>query len=159
MKKIISIALLTLLTLLLLASCANTGYKNDAAVGDLAAAVDKDLGADNFTVMNEAYLKGAMKLDTSLFSDYVVKLSAQGVNIDEYGIFKAADEASVASVKEALEGYIKLRKDSWMDEYMPEEKPKLEAAELKVCGLYVMYAILDDASKKTAFDNFENALK
>ena len=159
MKKIISITLLSFITLLLLASCAKTSYKSDVSVSDLAAAIDKNLGADNFTAMNESYLKGAMKLDAALFSDYVVKLNAQGVNIDEYGIFKAPDENSVDSVKEAVEGYIKLRKDTWMDEYMPEEKPKLEAAEVKVCGLYVMYAILDDNSKKTAFDDFENSLK
>jgi hypothetical protein len=42
---------------------------------------------------------------------------------------------------------------------MPHEKPKLEAAEIKVCGLYVMYAILDDASRQTALSDFEKALK
>ncbi len=160
MKRTISLILLTLLSLSLLAACsAKETYRSDVKVSDIAAAVDKNLDAESFAAMNESYLKGAMKLDTALFDDYVVKLNAQGVNIDEYGIFKAPDEGSVSSVKEAVEGYIQLRKDSWMDEYMPHEKPKLEAAEIKVCGLYVMYAILDDASRQTALSDFEKALK
>jgi hypothetical protein len=34
------------------------------------------------------------------------------------------------------------------DEYMHEEKPKMEAAELKVCGLYVMYVSWMMASRR-----------
>ena len=46
-----------------------------------------------------------------------------------------------------------------MDEYMPEEKPKLENAEVKTVGNYVMYAILSDDGKKSAFGAFEKSLK
>jgi len=88
-----------------------------------------------------------------------VKINAKGVNIDEYGVFKAADEKEAASVKAAAEGYLRFRLDTWMREYMPEELPKLENAQVKVCGSYVLYAILDEDAAQAVFDAFEAALK
>ena len=41
---------------------------------------------------------------------------------------------------------------------MPEELPKLEEAQVKVCGEYVMYAILSDETAGDAFAAFESAL-
>ena len=41
---------------------------------------------------------------------------------------------------------------------MPEEKPKLESAEVHVKGDYVMYCILSDKDKTAAFKAFEDAL-
>ena len=57
-----------------------------------------------------------------------------------------------------IEDYLKVLQDSWMN-YQPEEKPKLDGAEIKVVGDYVMYAILSDADRATAFKAFESALK
>ena len=42
---------------------------------------------------------------------------------------------------------------------MPEEKPKLTQAEVKVCGLYVIYAIVSDDARGKILTDFENALK
>ena len=109
--------------------------------------------------MKESYLSGPMKMDTILFADYLVKINAYGANIDEYGIFKARDEKGVADVKKEAEDYLQMRKDTWMEEYMPEEKPKLMAAEVKVCGLYVLYVIVSDEVRSPILSDFENALK
>jgi hypothetical protein len=159
MKKT-SVLFLLILIVSLSASCAKkTEYRSDVSMDDISAAVETSLDSGSLTPMEEAYLKGAMKLDTSLFDAYVVKINAYGVNIDEYGIFKAPTKADVVSVQKAVEDYLKLRLDTWMDEYMPEEKPKLEAARVKTCGLYVMYAILSDTQRDAAYTGFENALK
>ena len=72
----------------------------------------------------------------------------------EVGIADANFAAQVLT-----EGYLQLRADSWMDEYMPEEKPKLTAAEVKTSGNYVMYCILSDTDKSAAFGAFESSLK
>ena len=106
----------------------------------------------------ETYISGSMKMDVSNYDGYDVKINSQGVNIDEYGIFKAKDNTQVAALEQAVNDYLQFRKDIWMDEYMPEEYPKLENAEVKTVGNYVMYAILSDSSKKSAFDAFEKSL-
>jgi len=163
MKKIIALALI-LATIFTLCACSKGSetkveYKTDVAVSELSEQITAVNDGWNFIAMDENYIAGAMKLDVSGYSDYVVNINAFGTNVDEFGIFKAKDEASVAAVKADAENYLKFRLDTWMEEYMPEEKPKLEKAEVKVCGLYVMYAILDDASRADAFAAFETALK
>lgn len=163
MKKFIALALI-LASLFTLCACSKGSetkveYKTDVAVSELSGQVSAVNEGWNFIAMDESYISGAMKIDVSEYADYVVNINAFGTNVDEYGIFKAKDEASVAAVKEDAENYLQFRLDTWMEEYMPEEKPKLEKAEVKVCGLYVMYAIVDDATRADAFTAFENALK
>ncbi len=158
MKKIA--LLLSVLALLgLFTACGSkTEYRDDLKVSNLSGIVEGSMDKSSLAEMNSGYLSGAMHLDPSIFADYVVKINAYGVNIDEYGIFKARTPEEVADVKEAVEGYLQLRKDAWMDEYMPEEKPKLENAEIKVCGRYVMYVIMDDDTRQSALNYFESAL-
>ena len=159
MKKLIGI-LLILAALLTLGACGKKDeWRSDVPLSTLAAAVEKHLDGGSLAAMQESYLKGSMKLDPSLFSEWLVKINAYGANIDEYGIFKAPDEAGVAKVKQAAEDYLKLRRDTWMEEYMPEEKPKLTKAEVRVCGLYVIYAIVAEDVRGPILQDFEAALK
>ena len=159
MKRSICI-LLCLAALLCLGACGKKEtWRTDVPLSTLAEVVEKHLDGGSLAAMQESYLKGAMKLDPAIFSDWLVKINAYGANIDEYGIFKAPDEAGVAAVKQAAEDYLKLRRDTWMEEYMPEEKPKLTQAEVKVCGLYVIYVIVSDDARGKILTDFENALK
>ena len=159
MKKTICILLILAAALSLGACGKKAAWRSDVPLSTLAETVEKHLDGGSLAAMQESYLKGAMKLDPAIFADWLVKVNAYGANIDEYGIFKAPDEAGVAAVKQAAEDYLKLRRDTWMEEYMPEEKPKLTQAEVKVCGLYVIYAIVSDDVRGKILTDFENALK
>ena len=159
MKRTICL-LLILAALLALGACGKkAAWRTDVPVTTLAEAVEKHLDGGSLAAMQESYLKGIMKMDPAIFSEWLVKINAYGANIDEYGVFKAPDEAGVAAVKQAAEDYLKLRRDTWMEEYMPEEKPKLTQAEVKVCGLYVIYLIVGDDVRGPILTDFENALK
>ncbi len=159
MKKTL-VFLLLIAALCSLAACSQkAAYRDNVSMEDLAAAVEKHLDGESLAEMKESYLSGPMKLDTILFADYLVKINAYGANIDEYGIFKARDAAGVAPVQKEAEDYLQMRKDTWMEEYMPEEKPKLMEAEVKVCGLYVLYVIVSDEIRPSILTDFENALK
>ena len=144
----------------LFTSCAKsrTQYKDDVSVTRLAEVADSCLETDALAVMTESYVKGAMKMEPALFAEYTVKVNAAGANIDEYGIFKAKKESSLKAVKEEVKAYLQMRKDTWMEEYMPEEKPKLVSTEIKTMGLYVMYAILSDNSRAAVFLEIESQL-
>lgn len=134
-------------------------YSNDVAVADLVTAADTALGdSEPLTAVPDDYIKGMMQIDTAAFEEYVVKIRASGTNIDEYGIFKAPSAESVDSVKEIVSGYLDMRLDVWMEEYMPEEKPKLENATVKTMGRYVVYCILSDEAKDTVFTAVDNML-
>lgn len=164
MKRTISLVLLAVLCVGLLCACNNgtdtPTTKTDVSVTDLAAKVDEAIGAgENMAARDEDYIQGMMKMDVSNYSEYIVKTNAMGTNIDEYGIFKAADETQAAEIAQAVDAYLKMRNETWMEEYMPEEHPKMEAASYEVCGLYVMYAVLADDAKTAAFGAFTGALE
>lgn len=150
-----------LLIFSILAACGgkSTEIRNDIAVLDVSAAVAAVLSEDDALVsVPDSYISGSMKMDVSNYEGYDIKINSKGINIDEYGIFKAKDSSQVAALEQAVNDYLQFRKDIWMDEYMPEEYPKLENAEVNTFGNYVMYAILSDSSKKAAFDAFEKSL-
>lgn len=133
--------------------------RNDVAVSDVSAAVASVLSGDELLSAPETYISGSMKMDVSDYDGYEVKINSQGINIDEFGVFKAKDSSQVAAVEQAVKDYLQFRIDIWMEEYMPEEYPKLENAEIKIAGNYVMYAILSDDGKKAAFNAFEKSLR
>ena len=161
MKKKSTLLIVFVLVLsMLLTACGGGSVKNDVAVSELGKAIDEAIGNSGDMVdAPGSYITSSMKLDLSNVSEYTVKINSRGVNIDEYGIFKAADEAQLKELQTLVDNYLKFRIDTWMVEYMPEELPKLQNAEVKVVGNYVMYAILSDSGKSAAFSAFEDALK
>ena len=156
-KRLLS-ALLFLCLLLCLCAC-GAKYRDDVPLSRFTAVIDARMGAGDLAEMNSGYISGAMHLDPNSFGGYVVKLNAKGVNIDEYGVFRTPENGKVADVKDAVEGYLKLRRDSWMKEYMPEEKPKLDKAEAKVYGNYVIYVIAGDDVRESVYQDVEKILK
>ena len=161
-KSVIAAFFALILTLpLILASCGadSVTYSSSISTDDLASAADAALGfGETLTEVPDDYIRGMMAIDTSAFADYTVKIRASGANIDEYGILKAPEGVAVSEIESIAKDYLAMRLDIWMDEYMPEEKPKLEKATVKVMGSYVIYCILDDAAKDTAFGAIEAEL-
>lgn len=154
-----ALLIIFVLVLSLLSACGKSDVADDVPVEDIVQKVDEALGNDGTLVAVDAdYIKGYMRMDVSDYAGYVVKINAFGANIDEYGIFKGADENQTRKIAKAVEDYLQMREDTWMVEYMPEEHPKLLAAEHKTLGNYVMYAILWEEEKATAFDAFTAAL-
>lgn len=68
-----------------------------------------------------------------------------------------ADQA--ATIKAALDKYLEYRESVWMDEYLPDEKPKLDNAVVWRQGNYVMYAILGDSDRAAVKQAFESCFE
>lgn len=150
--------IIIVLTLFILASCG--GAADDVPVNDITQKIDSAIGDDGEMIsVDEGYIEGSMKMDVSAFSEYTVKINGYGVNIDEYGVFKGADKNEAKEIENAVNSYLQMRVETWMTEYMPEEFPKLQEAEVETVGNYVMYAILSDEDKAAAFSAFEDCLK
>ena len=82
-----------------------------------------------------------------------------GVGIDEYGIFRMKEESGIEGMKSAIQDYIDSAKLSFNENYAPNEKPKLDNAEIRVFGKYVVYAVLSEDDKNVLFSALETALK
>ena len=153
--KIISLLLAAAMLAALLCACG--GSAKNVPVSELSDKVCAALGKSDMADPGANYVKGYMKHEASELGEYVIMKNVMGTNIDEFGIFKAGN-LSTAELKEMIEGYLQILVDSWMN-YQPEEKPKLDGAEVKVIGDYVMYCILSDADRDAAFGAFSDALK
>lgn len=157
-RRTVSLILAAAALCLLLCACG--GSKAGVPVADIAAKVSEAIGkTDSLVAVDSSFIKGYMKTDVTQFGDYTLQVNAYGANIDEFGIFKAGESMKAADIKAVVEAYLQLKLDTWMDEYMPEEKPKLTSAQVKVNGDYVMYCILSDEDSKAAFAAFEDCLK
>ena len=155
-KKIISLLLVMAALCALLAGCGGSKVK-DVPVSELADTVAKALGKSDMETIPDNYVKGYFRHDPSELGDYAILKNVMGTSIDEFGVFKAG-AMTADELKTMVEDYLKVLQDSWMN-YQPEEKPKLDGAEIKIVGDYVMYAILSEADRATAFKAFEGALK
>lgn len=153
----ISALLALCMTLCLFAACG--GVKDNVPVTEIVTAVDQAVGAENLVPVEENYIRGRLKLDVSGCAEYTVKINSMGTNVDEYGLFKAKDEDAAKALSAAVQRYLDERLSTWMDEYMPEEKPKVENASVKTQGVYVMYTILSEKGAAAAFKALDNAVK
>lgn len=159
MEKIMkpaSALLAAILICLLLMGCGSGGAK-DVPVSQITDAVENAIDGDHSLVDADTIFLGFTKLDADALGEHAVMINAVGANVDEYGVFKAG-AMSARDLKSAVDNYLSLRLDAWMEEYMPEEKPKLANAEVRTKGDYVMYCILSDADKTAAFKAFEDTL-
>ncbi len=158
--KFICLSLALIMLLGLFAACGGgIAARDDVAVKDISSAVAGALGGENYVEPPESYVTGSMKLDPAAFAEYSIQMNSKGINIDEFGIFKGSDAKQTANIETAVKDYLAYRVDGWMPEYMPEERPKLDNAQIKTMGNYVMYVILSDDDSKTALGEFEKALK
>jgi hypothetical protein len=134
--------------------------EKEPEISAIAEKIDAAIGnSGDMIAVEEDYIRGAMKMDVSAYAGYCVKINAYGANVDEYGIFKGADARQAEEIKKAVDAYLKMRIDTWMDAYMPEEKPKMAAAELETKGNYVCYCVLSEEKKAAAFKAFQDAFK
>lgn len=163
MKKIIRISAIILVIAMMacvFSACGGKTEDKNVPAADIAAAVANKIGkTDAMSAVDANWVKGWMKVDASEFGDFAVYLNSYGANVDEFGIFKAGENMSAADIEKTVQSYLDLKLASWMDEYMPEEKYKVEDASYEVVGNYVMYCILSGEDSEAAFGVFKEMLQ
>ena len=104
----------------------------------------------------EFYFEGA----DAIVSEYTIQMSATSTNINQFGIFRVKDGEAEA-MKAICESYIETSKARWVAQanYIASEHPKMEGAEVRVYGNYVVYTMLTTEDKATAFATVEELLK
>ena len=154
MKKYIALLLVLALCLGVFSACGAGSETADPGLDTVVAAIEGVVSTDGMAQMDADYIKNMFNLTTEDYEQCLVMSTNVGTSIDEFGIFKGADETQAAALKTAVEEYLQFRLDSWMPEYLPEEFPKLQGAQLWAEGDYVMYAILSDDAKAAAGEAF-----
>jgi len=127
----------------------------DAKIVELAEDISKRREDITLVKMTEAYVSGVMSVDVSKMEEYAVYVDASGTSVDEYGVFRAKEDEG-DNVQKMLQDYLDMRLDTWMDEYMPEEKPKVKNAKIKNNGDYYIYVILSDSEREEVLSQFDD---
>lgn len=157
MKKSIALILVLITVLCLCAACGDdTAKSTDPGMDAVSTAVKNAADSEIMTDIPESYMQSMMKLSAENYSECYARISSVGININEYGVFKTDDPDAM---KDLLHAYLEYREEIWMDEYLPEEHPKLQNAQVWVMGDYVMYAILDSETMDAAETAFKGCFE
>lgn len=168
MKRIITFTLTILMILTALVSCGDK-YRDDltsAQVMDtIKAAIPSEEG---YRQVSDGYISASMWGDqyTVLLEntvDHCIIVSEKSdMNIDEVGVFHVKDGVNIQELKAIVEAYVEgqaLRFRDLLISYNPDELPKLDEAEVEVCGNYIYYSILSEARTEAAENAFEGAIE
>ncbi len=159
--RLVSSALsLLMLAALLLTACGEdpVTYKTDVAAVSLLDVCASPLASySQLSAADEDYITYRMMLDTASVASYAVHIQNAGTSIDEIGIFQCISD-DTAAVTAMVEDYLTRRNEEWTGQYLVEEYPKLENAEYRVIGRYVVYGILSDTDKDALFSAIESYL-
>ncbi|MGI6463785.1 MAG: DUF4358 domain-containing protein [Candidatus Scatomorpha sp.] len=147
MKRIL-IFLMAALLLFGVSACGKKEVK-DPGMEAIDGAIMKLMTSDGSqTVELDAdYVSTIVKISSDEYVEMNCRKAAASLSMDEWGIFKAKDEAARKNLETKLDAYLKARIESWMPEYLPDQRPKIEKSELYVAGNYVIYMILSEEHK------------
>ena len=161
MKKHVFLAL-TLTFSLLICGCSREKYRDDVDCKSLVLSVTADLSSElDFRELDESfrefYFEGA-----DGFDDCFIAYSAESEDISEIGVFHAMSDDAVDKIEGVCYEYINdLSQNSraFIASYAPEELVKLDNAEVRRYGRYIVYTVLEAADSERVFEIVENALR
>ena len=173
MKSIFRLCICALCALLLLSATAcdsaSGNWRDDLTSAALNDTIQAALPAeDGWEGVSDDYISpsawGEDYADyLALVVDHTITVSAESdMNVDEIGIFRAKNAKDAAKLKKFAESYLqatKLRMAPLLESYNQAELPKLDCADVKVCGSYVLYTILSAEDTAAAQSAFEKALQ
>jgi hypothetical protein len=171
MKKKIAIILFAALLSMQLISCsdAKRPQNSDITSNETAAVIKNDISTAEFagrfdtllknaamlTAVDDDYVTGMLGLNLDNVSEYVLKVQTSGTEVDQYGIFKTTDEKEAEKLSVSVRAYLDMLNDNWENfSYLPEEMPKIKAAEVKSAGVYVVFVTASEEEKTAVFDEF-----
>lgn len=161
MKKLFILA--ALLFCICLYACSKAAeYRDDLDTDDILkgaphtvrSADDYDEYDDDFVV----FFFGDIPADC----DHTVIYSRDQNDINEVGIFHAESDTDAIEIYEKVTEYIsEIQKTqrAFIASYAPSEIAKLDRAEVRKYGNYVVYAILSEGDSKVLFEHVEGTLK
>ena len=163
MKKALSL-LLAVLTIgtVLLTACGGPNYKTDEAPSSLMQKALQKVQGDpsdytepesDFIPRNIGELNG--------LTDSSLRLHKVSSNFSEAGIFRLEDGDKAKEAEKAVRAYIEKQQDylkDFLSQYEAAEVEKINNAQVRTYGVYVVYAFLTKSDATAFFGEIEAAL-
>jgi hypothetical protein len=159
-----SFLLLTLLCQLFLATACSSKvrYLNDIPCYDISEAfIHSQSASDGYSYYKRDEISFFLELPDYV-NDFSVVYSTDVNDINEIGVFHCADEKSAEEFFSVISAYLKEQQTTqraFIESYAPHEVPKLEGAEARQYGNYVVYTILSAEDKKAVWELTDKKLR
>ena len=160
MKRIILLLLLSL-PILVFSSCKQEKYSSSLTSKELTdALIGQISGSEDYIEYTDeelSYFDFARSSD----ADITLLYSRAAEDVGEIGVVRVFDGKS-KEMKSALEEYLKdqqKEKGAFFKNYAPGELLKLERAEVRCFGDYVVFTVLSSEESQAVFEKAEEVLK
>ena len=161
MKKI-SFLIFTLVLSLIFVSCSkDVTYRDNLTCSAISSEI-----CDEAEVLGgySAYEKDHVAFlfeNTALYDDCAILYSTEVTDINEIGVFHCKNNDDAKNLTETVSKYIRdmqTEQKSFIESYAPREVPKLENAEVRQYGNYVIYLIISADDKEDATEKIGELL-
>ena len=154
--------LTVLLLLVCLCSCSSRSYTSSLSCGEITDRVGVE-------VLGEGIYAEFDKDDvdrnfghSELYDSQSIIYSASSDDVGEIGVFHAKDESAADGLLEAANEYLyalRLDKEEFLKNYIPGELKKLNGAQARRFGNYVVYAVLEPEATRSLFSFLDELLQ
>ena len=143
MKRI----LVCLLALLLLAGCANKPKDIAAAEKDLQAIyAQMEPQLPEMMALSDSMMLDLLGIKAEFCTQALVYICADGLQVDEIWLIKAADAESMSTLKTLAQNRLESQKVIYQS-YAPDQYAILEQGEIRTEGDYLCFIVSQDAGK------------
>lgn len=94
---------------------------------------------DGYVKVDDKVLEGNYDIDLTVFKDYMVVMNETGATSKMYAIFEAGDSYDDAS--DEVSYFISKYKESWDNNYFPDETKAVNDSVLEKYGNYFIYVV------------------
>ncbi|NLW73820.1 MAG: DUF4358 domain-containing protein [Clostridiales bacterium] len=161
-RKAARIISVILFAVLFLASCGEkANYRNDLTVKEVMDKIEATVPlADGYYSVDSDYFDYYFEGADALVDSYEIRIANASTNINQFGVFKVK-AGQAEAMKTLCQAYISLKMERWVlqADYIAAEHPKMENAEVRVFGNYVVYTMLTKEDKAAVFKAVEELLK
>ena len=162
MKKFVVLIFCFLLLILLVSCSKSNSYRDDIPCSDIARDLcDKSEVMGGYSEYDKNHVAFLFE-DTSLYDDCSVRYSTEVTDINEIGVFHCNNKDNAKALTETVSKYItetQTDQKAFIESYAPREVPKLENAEVRQYGNYVIYLVMSAEDKEDAIEEIEKFLK
>ncbi len=150
-----------LCTALIFSSCAQKGYSEVYSCSELTKALESEiLSEETYGAYSHEDVKYMFDDDT-LFDSYSIIYSSSSEDIGEVGILHAPTSESAEELLDEANEYLSSlneEKRAFLKSYLPYELEKLDYAEAKRYGNYVVFVVQDQDTRNAVFAKLEALL-
>ncbi len=159
MKKLFSIILLGAL---LLVGCSRKEFTDDKKCDDIGRSMHDTLADGQTYKYFDGEHRALVVKDSAECDDHYHVYSENTNDINEIGVFHAPDDKHAETLMKHCQEYVddlKQNSRAFVSSYAPSELPKLDGAQVKRFGNYVVYTVLPTDKAEAIYEKLKSELK